>query len=177
MLGVAAQALAGCRFGAGGREADTSAVGRGHGNGMTLSAEPDAEAAAAVVSWALCQHYGVQRPEELGHGGAARLARCALEGQQAGLPPAWGVASAAALAASGVAAGSAAQQQQHQQSGGAAGALGDLGRGVALAALRAAPLLCDLHLHLQWRGVFEPTHGPLEQFVRRECAAAGAHCW
>jgi hypothetical protein len=147
-------------------------AGAGAGAQATAAAAAAAEAneeQLQAVSAALCSHFGVQRVELLGHGGiGALLAAC----QEQRTQPSHSVKAAAALAA-----GCAALQQ--------AAAAGEWGPGgpaaAALAALQAAPELSDLGLWCQWEQRFQPSLGPLEEFLAREGAwlpvLSPACCW
>jgi hypothetical protein len=126
------------------------------GKEAAAAAAEASEEQLQAVSAALCSHFGVRRVELLGHGGtAALLAACREQRTQ----PSHSVIAAAALAA-----GSASQQ--------AAAVADDWGPGgpaaAALAALEAAPELSDLALWCGWEQRFQPSLGPLEEFLARE---------
>ncbi len=167
--------------------------------GLTASADPspgdgptpeqqqqtNASSPAASVAAMLCTHYRVPRVECLGHGPVGRLLRRVSELQVAPRPG-WHAAAALAppqplqagtVSSSGTGPWGLGGGTQAEAGGGgdnaAAGALGAVDRGAALAALRAAPVLCDLGLATQWGAVFEPELGPLGAFLREEAAAAG----
>jgi hypothetical protein len=112
-----------------------------------------------AVSAALCSHYAVARVELLGHGGAAALLSAC---RQHSVVPCHAVRATAALAAGAAPGAPAAGAAELAAAWGGQGP-----EAAALAALRAAPELCDLSLWCQWEAAFQPALGPLEQFLAR----------
>jgi hypothetical protein len=133
-------------------QAHQAQAGGGGGGGM-----PPWEDAAALeaAARALCLHYGVARPEQLGYGSLERLARSCLEAAEQGVRAA--VQPAAALAC-----GHQQQQEQAQQQQQPAKV-----QQLALAALGAAPELCSLGGWCGWLGVFQQACGPLPAFLHQ----------
>jgi hypothetical protein len=138
--------------------AATAAAGEEEGGAAAVEAD---EGQLRAVSAALCSHFGVQRVEVLGHGNtAALLAACREQRTQTS----HSVKAAAALAAGAATqpAAVAAEGPEEWAPQGPAAA--------ALAALRAAPELCDLGLWCQWEQRFQPALGPLGDWLAREGA-------
>lgn len=143
-----AEALAGSADGGAGGSHDLSHVLHTTAQAKALASRAPAEQAGALVSAALCAHYGVSGVPALGHGPVARLIREAPDA------PAASLVSAAVLAA--------------DTDGGMAPhafASADATPQMALDCLRVVPALADLRAWTAWDAMFAASIGPLEAFL------------
>jgi hypothetical protein len=152
----------------------------------TASAQADAAAGTAgstgissdlrlALGHAVCQQFGVHRVEDLGHGSLTRLLQMGMEAAHSSAHRAVPCALALSVGpqASAVSDGTTVLPEANPPGPVSAGYGGEVSRSSALAALASAPPLVDLHQWCQWRAVFEPTLGRLEDFLQSEGPAAG----
>ncbi|WIA32561.1 hypothetical protein OEZ86_003368 [Tetradesmus obliquus] len=200
-LATEAQELTGCQGARAKNPRSLQGVQRPVLKARACCGDKEEQELSAAVSRCLCATFGVQHVQQLGHGSTQRLlhlcaaAAAAAADTLAGCPGSsqscvWGVhalaapvsspSAAAAAAAAGIANQPAADQslQLRQEvpegaaAGDSAGAAGSVSVEDALCCLAAAPQLAELHGWSSWQQVYQPSLGPLAQFLAAHGAAS-----